>query len=196
MERIAGIVLAAGASSRMGRPKPELTLGGKSFLERCIEALRAGGCDPVVAVVAEARQAAARERPGVLWAQNAEPGSEQIESIRIALAEIPPDSAAVLVLPVDAPAVRAQTVRTLIQAFQASPAAHVVRPVHQGRPGHPTLFARAVFEQLCEPGLTHGAETIVTRHSASRLDVPVDDPGIVGNVNTPTDYERLVESDD
>ncbi len=99
-------------------------------------------------------------------------------------------------LPVDAPAVRPGTVRALIEAFQAAPGAHVVRPVHDGKPGHPTLFARAVFEQLLQPGLTHGAETIVTRHSASRLDVPVDDPGIAGNVNTPADYERLVKNDE
>ena len=196
MEPIAGIVLAAGASSRMGRPKAELTLAGKSFLEHCIEALLAGGCDPVVAVVGEARQASARERPGVLWAQNREAASEPIESIRIGLAQVPPESAALLVLPVDAPAVRPETVRALVAAFRASPGAHVVRPVHDGAPGHPTLFARVVFQQLREPGLAQGAETIVTRHSASRVDVPVDDAGIAGNVNTPADYVRLVKSDE
>ena len=196
MERIAGIVLAAGASSRMGRAKAELVLEGKTFLEHCIGALLAGGCDPVVAVVGEARQTSAREWPEVLWAQNPEPASQQIESIRIGLAQIPPESAAVLVLPVDAPAVRPETVRTLVAAFRAAPGAHVVRPLHDGAPGHPTLFARVVFEQLGEPGLTHGAETIVARNAASRVDVAVDDPGIAGNVNTPADYMRLVKNDE
>jgi molybdenum cofactor cytidylyltransferase len=192
-KRIGGLVLAAGRSSRMGRPKPELQLDGRSFLEHCIEVLQAGGCDPVVAVVAEARQAVAGPRPDVLWAQNADPGSEPIDSIRIGLALTPPDCAAVAVLPVDAPAVGAETVRRLLRAFRAAPDSHVVRPVHQGVPGHPTLFARGVFEQLMEPGLARGAETIVQRHSARCLDVPVDDPAIAGNINTPEDYQQLVQ---
>lgn len=193
--RIGGIVLAAGMSSRMRRPKAELQLGSRSFMEHCVEALRSGGCDPVVVIVAEAGQASARERPGVVWAVNPDEESEQIDSIRIGLGTLPPDCVAAAVLPVDAPAVRPETVRTLLDAFLAAPPgrAHVVRPVHAGAPGHPTLFARDVFGQLAEPGLTHGAETIVQRHSASRIDVPVDDPGIAGNVNTPADYERLVQ---
>lgn len=190
--RIAGIVLAAGRSSRMGQPKPELTLEGRSFLEQCIHRLRRGGCDPVVAVVAQARQASAKPRKGLLWAQNADPESEQIESIRIGLAAVPAECAAAIVLPVDAPAVRPKTVRRLIEAFAAAPDAHVVRPVFRGQPGHPTLFARPVFAQLLEPGLSQGAETIVQRHAASRLDVEVEDPGVTGNVNTPDDYRRLV----
>ncbi len=192
-KRIGGLVLAAGRSSRMGHPKPELQLDGRSFLEHCIEVLRAGGCDPVVAVVAGAPPTGAGLRPDVLWAQNPDPGSEPIDSIRIGLAAIPPDCAAVAVLPVDAPAVGAETVRRLLQAFRGAPDSPVVRPVHQGVPGHPTLFARAVFPQLMEPGLTRGAETIVQRHSAACLDVPVDDPAVAGNINTPEDYQRLVQ---
>ena len=192
-KRIAGLVLAAGRSSRMGRPKPELQLDGRSFLEHCIEVLRAGGCDPVVAVVAGSGPTGASPRLDVLWAQNPDPGSEQIDSIRIGLAAVPPDCAAVAVLPVDAPAVGAETVRLLLRAFREAPDSPVVRPVHQGVPGHPTLFARAVFQQLMEPGLARGAETIVQRHAAARLDVPVDDPAVSGNINTPEDYQQLVQ---
>lgn len=192
---IGGIVLAAGMSSRMGRSKAELMLDGRSFLERCIDLLRQAGCEPVVGVVASAEQAFPKPRKHVLWAQNPEPGSQQIESIRIGLATLPEECAAALVLPVDAPAVKPETVRALMDAFRAAEpgSVHVVRPVNAGSPGHPTLFARTVFEQLNEPGLTQGAETIVQRHSASRIDVPVDDPGIAGNVNTPEDYQRLVQ---
>lgn len=194
-ERIGGIVLAAGMSSRMRRPKAQLQLGGRSFMDQCTDALRGGGCDPVVVVVGEGAQAPAHEGDGVIRAVNPAQGSEQIESIRIGLATLPADCAAAAVLPVDAPAVRPDTVRALLVAFRAAApgSAHVVRPVFGGEPGHPTVFARAVFGQLAEPGLTHGAETVVQRQSASRLDVPVDDPGIAGNVNTPEDYERLVQ---
>lgn len=191
--RIAGIVLAAGASSRMGRPKPELELEGRTFLQRCIEVLLAGGCELVVAVVANPATAPAERREGVLWARNARKGSETIDSIRIGLAEVPTDCAAALILPVDAPAVRPETVQRLIAGFRAASRAEMVRPVYAGRPGHPTLFARGLFAELAEPGLAHGAQTIVQRHSTGRVDVPVEDPGVIGNVNTPEDYRRLVE---
>ncbi len=189
-----GIVLAAGRSSRMGRPKAELLLDGRTFLERCVEALRQGGCRSVVVVLGGEAGAAEPAREGVVHARNPDPGSQPIDSLRIALETLPADSAGVAVLPVDAPGVRGNTVRTLIERFRAAPeaAALVVRPVHDGRPGHPTIFARALYPELRAGLLPRGAESVVLAHDAARLDVAVDDPAVLGNVNTPDDYDRLV----
>lgn len=185
-----GLVLAAGRSSRMGRDKADLDLDGSTFLERAVATLRAGGCRAVVAVLPGEQEPG--NPLGATSAVNPDPGSEQIVSIRIGLSALSGDTAAVLVLPVDAPAVRAETVRSLIAAFQAT-GAPIVRPVHAGQPGHPTLFARAVFADLARDDLARGAETVVERHAAERLDVPVEDPGVTTNVNTPDDYLRLRE---
>ncbi len=197
MHAVDGIVLAAGRSSRMGRAKAELVLDGRTFLDRCVGVLLAGGCRSVVVVLGGEADPAEPARDGVLHARNPDPGSQPIDSLRIALDALPVDSAGVAVLPVDAPAVRGDTVRTLIDAFRSAPprSGLVVRPVHHGRPGHPTIFARALYPELSGGSLPRGAESVVAAHATARLDVAVDDPGIAGNVNTPDDYDRLVEDE-
>ncbi len=195
---IDGIVLAAGRSSRMGQPKAELELEGRTFLDRCLDALLAGGCRSVVVVLgrlAETAAATRRDRDGVVFTLNPEPGSQPIASLRIGLAALPADAAGVAVLPVDAPAVRPGTVLRLVDAFSAAPGTTglVVRPVYAGVAGHPTIFARALFPELMSAELPRGAESVVAAHAAARLDVAVDDPGVAANVNTPDEYQRLVE---
>jgi len=194
---IDGIVLAAGRSSRMGRRKAALELDGRSFLDRCLDALLAGGCRSVVVVLGGVEAARASARDGVAYARNPDPASQPIDSLRIGLAALPADSAGAAVLPVDAPAVRADTVRRLIAALRTAPgtSALVVRPVHDGTAGHPTIFARALFPELLAGELARGAETVVAAHAAARLDITVDDPGIAANVNTPADYDRLLEGE-
>ncbi len=199
-----GIVLAAGRSSRMGRSKAALELGGRSFLERCVELLRKGGCRSIVVVVSDpaivgataAAEAAGAADPAglrdVVFVRNPDPASEQIASIRIGLDALPADAAGAAILPVDAPSVRPDTVRALLEAFgRGGAAVLIVRPVHGEQPGHPTIFARALFPELSGPDLPQGAETVIEQHAAARLDVPVDDPGVAANVNTPDDYQEL-----
>ncbi len=189
---VVGIVLAAGRSSRMGRPKAELTLGGSSFLDRCIGALLGGGCRSVVVVLGAGGEPDV-PRENVRYARNPDPTSQPIDSIRIGLEALPAGSEAVAVLPVDTPAVRPDTVRDLIDAFRSAPgpSAPVVRPVYDGTAGHPTLFPRALFPELSRRDLPRGAESVVEAHA--RLDVAVTDRGVVTNVNTPEEYDRLVE---
>ncbi len=187
---VGGIVLAAGRSSRMGRDKASLELDGSTFLARAGTALRAGGCRDVLVVVSPAHGPHVPE--WMSTALNPDPASEQIDSVRIGLAALPADCAAALLLPVDVPAVRPETVRRLIETFAATQAP-IVRPVFGARPGHPTLFARALFDELAGGELTRGAETVVERHAAERVDVAVDDPGVLANVNTPADFQRLRE---
>ncbi len=196
-----GIVLAAGRSSRMGAPKAALDLDGETFLARCIALLRQGGCRSVVVVLPDQHAAAAFAGAGagpaddVVVTINPDSGSQPIDSLRIGLAALPADAAAAAVLPVDSPAAHPETVRQLIGAFrEAEPGrALIVRPVHGGEPGHPTLFARPLFRELATEVLPHGAETVVERHAQARLDIPVDDPGVSRNVNTPADYRSLRE---
>ncbi len=187
---IDGIVLAAGRSLRMGAPKAELELDGRTFLRRAVDALREGGCRSVVVVVGERRDAAGPPEDGVVYTLNPDPGSQQVASLRIGLRALPADAAAAAVLPVDIPAVRPDTVRRLLEAFAAG-GALAVRPVAGGRPGHPTLFARALFRELSAPGLPRGAESVLEAHPGRIRDVPVDDPGILLDVNTPDDLRRL-----
>lgn len=189
-----GIVLAAGRSRRMGEPKPLLEVEGEAFVERAVRTLRAGGCRMVVAVVGggttspEGRLA---DAAGAVVVLNDSPESEPVDSIVLGLDALPDDCAGAVILPVDHPLVHPATVSALVDAFRAR-GAPVVRPVYGGRPGHPGIFARALFDELRAPELPDGAQTVIAAHAASVLDVSVGDAGVVGNVDTPEDYERLV----
>lgn len=193
---IAGIVLAAGRSRRMGRPKPFLRLGGATFLERAVRTLRDGGCEPVVVVAGPAadetarRVAEAAAALGVKVVENPEAGSEQVDSLRVGLRAVGPDAEAAVVLPVDVPGADAGTVRALADAFRAR-GAPVVLPLHAGRHGHPVLFGRAVWPELLADPLPDGARTVIHAHAAELEEVPV--PALPADVDTPDDYRRLLE---
>ncbi len=188
---IVGIVLAGGASRRMGRPKALLDAGGVSFLERVIGILTAGGCDEVVVVLNsdDPETAGLVSRAGARLTFGSGVGTEQVESLRAGLRAAPPGTKAVVALPVDHPLVQARTVAALIKAFRQR-SAPIVRPVHEGRRGHPVLFAATVFDELLTDGLTDGARTVVRDHAAELEDVSVDDRGVLVDVDTPTDYRR------
>lgn len=196
---IAGIVLAAGRSSRMGQPKALLDVDGSTFVDRCVRVLHAGGCDDVVVVVAGAEADGIHplvERAGAKSIVNPDPDSQQIDSLRLGLDALPEATEAAAVLPVDRPLVRQSTAAALINAFRApaDPGALIIRPVHAGDPGHPTLFARTLFPELRQPALPHGAETVVERHAGEIRDIQVDDPGVLANIDTLEAYRRFVEA--
>jgi CTP:molybdopterin cytidylyltransferase MocA len=195
---IAGIVLAAGRSRRMGRPKPLLAFRGASFLERAVGALRGGGCGLVVVVAGPADDPAAAaiareaERAGARAVVNPRPDAEQVDSLRAGLAALSPQTEAAVVLPADVPGVDAAAVRAVVEAFRAR-GAPVVRAVHQGEHGHPVLFARRVFADLFRASLPEGARSVVHAHAAELEEVEVDSPALLLDVDTPDDYRRLLE---
>ena len=195
---IAGIILAAGHSRRMGTPKPLLRVGKQSFLEHAVWALREGGCEEVLVVVGPAenpdarRIAEAAERAGARTVQNPLEDSEQIDSLRSALCALDDAATAAVVTPVDFPRIGSKAIRALIEAFGRT-AAPVVLPTYNGEHGHPTLFARGVWAELLGDPLPEGARSVVHAHAAELVAVPVDDPGILADVNTPAEYRQIVE---
>ena len=194
---VAGIVLAAGRSTRMGEPKALLEVDGGTFLERAVDILVEGGCSSVTVVLApgESSRGAGeiargkRARP----VENPRADAEQIDSLRIGLESLPDDAEAAVVLPVDHPLAEARTVRELVRGFRAS-GQPIVRPVYDDRPGHPVLFARGLWDELAEPDLADGAREIVHRHAAEILDVVIGDRGVSVDIDTPEDYRREVAS--
>ncbi len=177
----------------MGSPKPLLELGGETFLARAVRVLREGGCDPVVVVLPPgegggAMGELAREGGGAP-VENPEPDAEPIDSIQIGLGELEDEVAAAVVLPVDVPVAGPEPVRALLDAWRSG-AAPIARPAHGGKPGHPVLFARAVWEELASPDLQHGARDVVHWHHGEILEVEVEDPGVLADIDTPEDYRR------
>jgi molybdenum cofactor cytidylyltransferase len=189
---IPAVVLAAGASRRMGRPKALLPLGHTTFVRRIVEALEAAEVTNIFVIVRhEIRDLVATEIEGVATARvvvnpHAEDG--QLSSLVTALDTID-EAGAVLVTLVDVPLVRPSTIRALIARAGASPAL-ILRAVHHGRHGHPVIFKHEVFAALRSADPALGAKAVM--RAVAVEDVEVDDPGIVSDVDTPEDYRSLL----
>lgn len=186
-----GVVLAAGASRRMGTSKATLSVDDAAFITRAVAALRAGGCRDVVAVIRPEGGAAgtAASQAGARVVMNTAPDAEQIDSLRLALRNLLPGADGALVLPVDHPLVSAQTVAAVIAAF-ASKRPPIARASHAGVAGHPTLFGTALFEELLHGELPEGARSVIAAHRDDVLDVAVDDAGVTADIDTPDDLRR------
>jgi xanthine dehydrogenase accessory factor len=193
MSQVLGIVLAAGRSERMGRPKPLLPHGERSFLRAAVETLADGGCARVVAVVASREAELEARSSGAVVVWNDATASEQVDSLRLGLGAAEDGVTGALVLPVDHPLVATATVEALLRAHAGRPDA-VVRPTRGGRPGHPTLFPRSVWPALLDADLPDGARSLVEDPTTETLDVPVDDDGVLADVDTPAAYERYLGS--
>lgn len=194
---IPGVVLAAGASSRMGgRPKALLPAGrgGGTFLERIVSSLRAGGVDDVVIVTGHHHAAvggrAARLRPMVRVVRNPRPERGQLSSLVAALEVVDrPGVRAMLVTLVDLPLISAATVRAVLDAHRRT-GAPLVRPGRDGRHGHPVIFDRRLFDELRRADPARGAKPVVRAHAPAGCVVAVDDAGAFTDVDTPEDYRR------
>jgi molybdenum cofactor cytidylyltransferase len=192
---VVGIILAAGASSRMGRPKALLPIGQDSFVTRVCRTLLEAGVDDLV-VVAGPEHAAVAEAVRVAGLTvrvvgNPRRDDGQLSSVLAGLAVADrPGVDAVLVHLVDAPLVRPETARAVLDAFRRTHAP-VVRPEAGGRHGHPVLFSRRVFDDLRRADPAVGAKAVVRAHAADACDVPVDDEGACQDIDTPEDYARL-----
>lgn len=187
------IVLAAGASTRMGRSKALLPFGDLTALERVVRCgAQAGAGSSIVvgghdaeAIRAVAGLAGARFVVNPRWERG------QTSSLLAGFAELPPDAAGFLLFPVDCPLVRPETVARILAAPSA---AAIAVPRYGGRRGHPALFRRATFAEFHALGDDEPAHAVLRRDPARVTDVEVDDPGVALPLDTPADYERALET--
>ncbi|MCU1277947.1 MAG: hypothetical protein JWM53_1493, partial [bacterium] len=143
---IAAVVLAAGASTRMGEPKALLrTPDGRRYVEAIADSARAGGCDRVVVVLGPPHGESIRTAlpPAVATAWNAAPERGMLSSVQAGLAALSAEVDVALVWPVDIPFVDAATVRALVVHSGT-----IVVPVHNDRGGHPLRLSRAHFAEV------------------------------------------------
>ncbi|MSR35593.1 MAG: nucleotidyltransferase family protein [Gemmatimonadetes bacterium] len=197
MSRVAGIVPAAGRSLRMGRSKALLDAGGgRTFLERACATLARGGCAPVLVVLRDPHspEAAIARRVGARVVANPDPDEGPVTSIRRALASLSSAVAGVVILPVDHPLVEASTVEELLAAFDADPATAAVVPTHEGQRGHPVVIGKALFPEVMEDELPEGLRTVLRRDPARVREVPVDDPGVLIDLDTTEAIRRHLPS--
>lgn len=195
---IPAIVLAAGASSRMGRPKALLPIGvaPETFLTRILRVLREGGVQRTIVVIggdaAAVRDTLPPDDPLLRIVENEEFSQGQLSSLLKGLQEVKADERGALVTLVDLPLISATTVAAVLDAFRRSPNAPLVRPRRGNRRGHPVIFNRRLFAELRNADPSTGAKPIVRAHADEEVTVETLDDGSFTDVDTPEDYERFI----
>ena len=196
---LAAIILAAGDSTRMGRPKALLPdPDGRPFVARLVRTFAAAGLHDIVVVTgslhAAIAEAVAADQPPVApnLVNNPQPALGQVSSLWMGL-----DAAArlgvegVLMTLVDIPLVRASTIQKVIDEWTRS-RAPIVRPAVGDRHGHPVLFDRSLFDALRHAPITEGARAVVHANADRIVNVQVDDEGCLLDVDTPADYNAVI----
>jgi CTP:molybdopterin cytidylyltransferase MocA len=195
---LAAVILSAGASSRMGRPKALLPYREETFLEHLIQVTRHPriGVTRVVlgAGAEEIRKIAKLDFSMVVVNPNWEQG--QLSSIREGIRSLEGiETEGIVLCPVDHPLVSARLVGDLIGQFYLNHKS-IVLPTYNGRRGHPVIFASALYGELLAAPADKGARAVVWAHSADVLEVPTDEEGVVLNLNDPDMLRRSIGTDE
>jgi molybdenum cofactor cytidylyltransferase len=192
---LAAVILSAGASSRMGRPKALLPYREGTFLEHLLEVTRhprIGLQRVVLGAGAEVIRSLAKLDPSLV-VLNPDWEKGQLSSIWAGIRSLAGTETDGMVLcPVDHPLVSARLVADLVEKFYAENRAIIV-PTYDSRRGHPAIFSSALYEELLAAPADQGARAVVWAHTADILEVPTDEEGVVLNINDPQMLHHITE---
>ncbi|MEI6448560.1 MAG: DVU_1551 family NTP transferase [Actinomycetes bacterium] len=188
---LAGVILAAGLSSRMRELKPLLPLDGVPAVLRVAGAYRDVGLEAVVVLGFGAeRVAPLLDAHGVRYVVNHDFKDGMYSSVRCGVRALPPDARAFFVHPVDCALVRGETLGLLARSA-GEPPASVVYPVHEAERGHPPLVAAALRAAILAEEPDGGLKELLARAEAGARDVQVDDPHVLLDMDDAGAYQRL-----
>lgn len=198
MPMIAAVVLSAGESSRMGRPKALLPIEGETFIGRIVGSLKRTQVGKILVVLghnADQLAAAIGALPvEILINPNYQLG--QLSSLQVAVRTLlsDPDCDGMLVHLVDHPYIDASLVDRMIRQFYESKK-DIVVPRCRGKRGHPVLFSRRLFGALLDAPMDQGAKAVVNAHGAATLEMETDEEGITVDIDTPELYRQHVKGE-
>lgn len=182
----------------MGRPKALLPIGGKTFIELIVSALKASKVGKIIVVLghnAEEIKSKIAHLP-VTFVVNKDYARGQLSSLIAALRSLGTEGVAgkvdgVLVHLVDHPFLNPTLVNEMIERFYDSKKLIIV-PRYKGRRGHPVIFSSQLFSELLNASLDQGAKTVVHAHRAETLEIETEDEGVVADIDTPEEYRRQI----
>jgi CTP:molybdopterin cytidylyltransferase MocA len=203
LELVAGVLLAAGAGSRLGRPKALVVVGGQSMARRGITLLHDGGADPVIVVTGATgpdtdvtglgtglrASAGGRER-GVISVHNPDWPTGMGSSLAVGLGAVPAQCSAAVLALADQPLIGPQAVRRLLDAHAAG--ASVAVACYEGRPRNPVLISREHWQEVIALASGDvGARPFLRAHRDLVTEVECGDTGRPDDVDSPEDLARI-----
>jgi len=176
-----------------GQPKALLRFRGKTFLEHVLSAVRDSGITTTVVVVGhhqkEIRQAFAATN--LVFNPDYEQGMST--SVQSGIRALPAGVQGMGVFLVDHPLIDERTVQKLTEKLTPHT---IVLPVHKGRRGHPVFFGAGLFEEILALSADQGLNTVVRRDPSRITEVPVEDVGVLSDIDTPEQFENLLREGD
>jgi molybdenum cofactor cytidylyltransferase len=195
---IIAVVLSAGESSRMGRPKALLPIEGQKFIERIVRVIGQSKIGRTIVVLGHhADQLRGQiEHLPVEVVINGDYQSGQLSSLQAAIRYIENDDRCdgMLVHLVDHPFIDVALVDALIQHFRATKKL-IVLPRYKGKRGHPVIFSRELFKELLNAPVDQGAKAVVNAHREDTLELEWQNEGITLDIDTPELYRQHVRGE-
>ena len=187
-KKTAGLILAAGRSSRMGRMKMLLPLGGETVLRMGVLTMLSAGASPIIVVTGRDAEAVRENLSDldVIFVHNKDfETTQMLDSVKLGLSMVPDDCERVLFAPGDAPLYTKETVLSVMN----SDAVYAV-PVCGGKRGHPVCFSADIIKDIIEYDKEGGLAGAL-KNEGTADEVPTEDEGTLMDADTLEDYERL-----
>ena len=194
VKEVAAIILAAGRSRRMGKFKPLLPFGDKTVIESCVTNLAAAGIDQIIIVIGHRADEVRLQfkNAAVTFVLNPNPDGEMSASIALGMGAIGETKRAVLITPVDHPAVPPEIIERILEAWGTG--AKLVQPEFEGKGGHPVLIDLCYRNELTNLDPHTGLRGFFETHRAQVRRLPVESPFVARDIDTWDDYVRLHEA--
>ncbi len=189
---VAGVLLAAGTSSRMGSNKLLFELEGESLLRRAARRALAGGLTPLLVVLGHEAERAERELYGLPCRVVVNPDYERgiTSSLQSGVAALPPEVRAVVVMLADMPFVTPEMVAALVARYRTSTAPLVISD-YEGVNAPPMLYDRALFGELLAMPEGSGCGRKVVKHHRAEADILAWPAAALADLDVPDDYARM-----
>lgn len=188
--RFSAIVLAAGESARFGTDKLSLTLGPRSILEHTVGQFYTIGITEIIIVTGRFAYSIPEKLtpPKIHWIHNPDYSSGMSSSVRSGIGRIDPSSDAVFITPADIPLFKSDTIRQMMAGFSTK---KIIIPVHRGQKGHPVLLSTEIAKKCLFSQSEKVLYDVIREHTDAVTLLPVEDEGVVLDMDTAEDYEAL-----
>ena len=192
---IVAVVLSAGESSRMGRPKALLPIDGQTFIEKIVAALKQTKVGKIIVILghnARELQSKISHLPVEILI-NTDYKLGQLSSLQLAVRNLQPDLECdgMLVHLVDHPYLAPALVEEMIGRFYETKK-RIIVPKFHGKRGHPVIFSNALFDEILKAPMEEGAKAVVNAHRAETLEIETEEEGIAVDIDTPELYQQHV----